>query len=139
MNTDIIDIQEEIIAEFELFDDWMSKYDHIIDMGKSLLPFNDQYKTDEHLIKGCQSKVWLGSSVADEKVIFYADSDAVISKGVIALLIRVLSGHTPQEIVNADLYFIDQIGLKEHLSPSRSNGLASMVRQMKLNALSYIK
>ncbi len=139
MNTDINEIQEEIIAEFELFDDWMSKYDHIIDMGKSLLPFNDQYKTDEHLIKGCQSKVWLGSSVADEKVIFYADSDAVISKGVIALLIRVLSGHTPQEIVNADLYFIDQIGLKEHLSPSRSNGLASMVRQMKLNALSYIK
>jgi cysteine desulfuration protein SufE len=139
MNAEINEIQEEIIAEFELFDDWMSKYDHIIDMGKSLLPLNNEFKTDEHLIKGCQSKVWLGSSVADEKVIFHADSDAVISKGVIALLIRVLSDHTPQEIVNADLYFIDQIGLKEHLSPSRSNGLASMVRQMKLNALSYIK
>ena len=139
MNADINEIQEEIIAEFELFDDWMSKYDHIIDMGKSLFPLKEEYKTDEHLIKGCQSKVWLGSSVTDEKVVFYADSDAVISKGVIALLIRVLSGHTPQEIVNADLYFIDQIGLKEHLSPSRSNGLVSMVRQMKLNALSYIK
>lgn len=135
MSASINEIQDEIIEEFELFDDWMQKYDHLIEMGKSLPMIDPSLKTDERLIKGCQSKVWLATSKKNGLIEYTADSDAVISKGVIAMLIRVLNHHTPEEIVNADLYFIDRIGLKEHLSPNRSNGLVSMIRQMKLDAM----
>ncbi|MCX7744590.1 MAG: SufE family protein [Flavobacteriales bacterium] len=135
MSASINEIQDEIIEEFELFDDWMQKYDHLIEMGKSLPIMDASLKTDDRLIKGCQSKVWLVTSKKNGLIEYFADSDAVISKGVIAMLIRVLNNHTPEEIVNADLYFIDRIGLKEHLSPNRSNGLVSMIRQMKLDAL----
>ncbi len=135
MSASINEIQDEIIEEFELFDDWMQKYEHLIEMGKSLPIIDPFLKTDDRLIKGCQSKVWLATSKKNGLIEYTADSDAVISKGVIAMLIRVLNHHTPQEIVNADLYFIDRIGLKEHLSPNRSNGLVSMIRQMKLDAM----
>lgn len=135
MSATINEIQDEIIEEFELFDDWMQKYDHLIEMGKSLPMIDPSLKTDDRLIKGCQSKVWLATSKKNGLIEYTADSDAVISKGVIAMLIRVLNHHTPEEIVNADLYFIDRIGLKEHLSPNRSNGLVSMIRQMKLDAM----
>ncbi len=131
----INEIQDEIISEFEFFDDWMDKYDYLIELGKNLPLIDEQYKDDDHLIKGCQSRVWLHADLANAHVDFTADSDAVITKGIIALLIRVLSGHTPEEIAHADLYFIDRIGLKEHLSPTRSNGLVSMVKQMKLYGL----
>ena len=131
----INEIQEEIIEEFSFFEDWMEKYEHIIDLGKSLPLVDKQYKTDERLIKGCQSRVWLHSEMKDEKILFSADSDAVITKGLIALMVRVLSNQRPDDIVNADLYFIDKINLKEHLSPTRSNGLLSMVKQMKMDAL----
>ena len=131
----INEIQEEIIEEFSFFEDWMEKYEHIIDLGKSLPLVDEQYKTDERLIKGCQSRVWLHSEMKDEKILFSADSDAVITKGLIALMVRVLSNQRPDDIVNADLYFIDKINLKEHLSPTRSNGLLSMVKQMKMDAL----
>lgn len=131
----IAEIENEIIEEFEMFDNWEDKYQYIIDMGKDLKPLEEQYKTDDRIIKGCQSKVWLHSSVEDGKIIFRADSDAIITKGMVALMIRVLSNHNPDEIVNAELSFIDKIGLKEHLSPTRANGLVSMVKQMKLDAL----
>jgi cysteine desulfuration protein SufE len=135
--TTIAEIEEEITDEFSLFDDWMGKYEHLIELGKSLPVIDDQYKTDENLVRGCQSKVWLHAELNDGKVIYTADSDAVITKGIIALLIRVLSGHTPKEVVDAPLGFIDETGLKEHLSPTRSNGLVSMIKQMKLYALAF--
>lgn len=128
-------VQEEIIEEFGFFDDWMEKYEYIISLGKSLPVMDERYKDDDHLIKGCQSRVWLHADEENERVRFSADSDAVITKGIIALLIRVLSGNTAAEIAKADLYFIDRIGLKEHLSPTRSNGLLSMVKQMKMYGL----
>ena len=115
-------IQDEIIADFGIFDDWMGKYEHLIDFGSSLPLIDDKYKLDENLIKGCQSKVWLNTEMKDDKVIFSADSDAVITKGLVGLMVHVLSNQTPEAIVNADLYFIDKIGLKDHLSPNRSNG-----------------
>jgi cysteine desulfuration protein SufE len=129
--------EQEIIEEFSLFDDWMDKYEHIIGLGKELPLIEESLKTDDLLIKGCQSRVWLHAKLENGKVIFRADSDAIITKGIINLLIRVLSGEKPDDIVNADMTFIDQIGLKEHLSPTRSNGLVSMVKQMKLYALAF--
>jgi len=129
--------EQEIIEEFSLFDDWMDRYEHIIGLGKVLPLISDELKQDDLLIKGCQSRVWLHANLEDGKVLFTADSDAIITKGIISLLIRVLSGQTPSEIINTDLTFIDEIGLKEHLSPTRSNGLVSMVKQMKLYALAF--
>lgn len=132
----IEEVENEIIEEFEMFgDDWESKYAHIIDLGKNLPKIKEEYKTDERLIKGCQSKVWLQSEIKDGKIIYTADSDAIITKGMVALMVRVLSGQPAQEIVDAELNFIDKIGLKEHLSPTRANGLVSMIKQMKLDAL----
>ena len=128
----INEIQDEIIEEFAFFDDWMEKYEYIIDLGKSLPLIDAQYKDATHLIKGCQSQVWLHADNQGDKIDFTADSDAIITKGIIALLVRVLSGQPAEAIANADLYFINKIGLKEHLSPTRSNGLVSMVQQMKL-------
>lgn len=127
--------EQEIISEFEMFDDWMDKYNYIIETGKSVPVIDPQYKQDQFLIKGCQSQVWLQAGMEDGKVIFKADSDALITRGIVGLLIRVLSGQPPQDIVVADLAFIDAIGLKEHLSPTRSNGLVNMIKQMKLYAL----
>jgi cysteine desulfuration protein SufE len=135
MSKSINEIQDEIIEEFELFDDWMQKYDHLIEMGKSLPLIDNSLKTDERLIKGCQSKVWLATTKNNGLIEYTADSDAVIAKGIISMLIRVLNKHTPDEIIHADLYFIDKIGLKEHLSPNRSNGLVNMIRQMKMDAM----
>ncbi|MEM1326276.1 MAG: SufE family protein [Bacteroidota bacterium] len=135
MNTTINNIQDEIIEEFEFFDDWLDKYEYIISLGKQLPLIEKGYKDEEHLIKGCQSQVWLHAEEQDEKVQFTADSDAVITKGIIALLIRALSDQKADDIAKAELYFIDKIGLKEHLSPTRSNGLVSMVKQMKLYGL----
>lgn len=133
----IKEIEEQIIEEFSIFDDWMDKYNYLIEMGKSLPMIDEKYKTDQYLISGCQSKVWVSAEMADGKVIFKADSDAIITKGVISLLIRVLSNQTPDDILSADLDFIDTIGLKEHLSPTRSNGLTAMIKQMKLYALAF--
>jgi len=130
-------IQEELIDEFSLFDDWMDKYEHLIELGKSLPLIDPALKTDERIIKGCQSKVWLHAAMENDKLIFTADSDAIITKGIIAVLIRVFSGHSPEEIVSAKTDFIDQIGLKEHLSPTRANGLVSMLKQMKLYAVAF--
>jgi cysteine desulfuration protein SufE len=127
-------IQEEIISEFSAYDDWMDKYNYLIEMGRDVPQIDVQYKTNNHLISGCQSRVWLHADLKENKVYFTADSDAVITKGIVNLLIRVYSGHTPEEILDADIDFLDQIGLKEHLSPTRSNGLLSMVKQMKLYA-----
>ncbi|MCM1348285.1 MAG: SufE family protein [Firmicutes bacterium] len=127
--------QQEIIDEFSEVDDWMDRYAMIIDLGNALPPIAEQYKTPEHLIEGCQSRVWLNAEEKDGKVYFTADSDAIIVKGIIAMLIRVLNGHTPAEILNADLRFIDEIGLAENLSPTRSNGLLAMVKQMRLYAM----
>lgn len=135
----IQETQDEIIADFEMFGDWMEKYEYIIQLGKELPLIDDQYKIDENLIRGCQSRVWLHSEYNDGKLLFTADSDAVITKGLVSLVIKVLSGHTPKDIVNSDLYFIDAIGLSSHLSPTRSNGLLSMVKQIKLYALAYQK
>jgi cysteine desulfuration protein SufE len=129
--------QAEIVEEFSLFDDWMQRYEYMIDLGKSLPIIDPKYKTDDHIIKGCQSKVWVHADMEDDKVKFTADSDAIITKGIIAILIRTFSNHSPQEILNADTSFIDQIGLKEHLSPTRANGLVSMIKQIKLYALAY--
>jgi len=131
----INNIQNEIIDEFAFFGDWMERYEYIIDLGKSLPLIDEQYKDEDHLIKGCQSQVWLHADEEEGKVKFTADSDAVITKGIIALLIRVLSGQKAADIAKSDLYFIDKIGLKEHLSPTRSNGLVSMVKQMKMYGL----
>jgi len=133
----INNIQDEIIDEFAFFDDWMERYEYIIDMGKKLSLIDPQYKTDDHLIKGCQSKVWLHAEIKDGVVEFTADSDALITKGIIALLVRVLSGRSVEDIVKADLYFIEKIGLREHLSSTRSNGLTSMIRQMKMYGIAY--
>lgn len=134
----INDKQDEIIEEFSGLDDWMDRYGMIIDMGNSLPPIDEKYKTPEHLIEGCQSRVWVNAELSPEgKVIFTADSDAVIVKGIISMLVDVLSGHTPQEILDADLYFIDRVGLSEHLSPTRSNGLLAMVKQMRLYAMAF--
>ena len=133
----INEIQDEIIAEFSDFDDWMDRYQLLIDMGSEQEPLEDELKTEQNLIDGCQSRVWLQADLIDGMVHFRAESDALIVKGIVALLVRVLSGHTPQEILDADLYFIDRIGLREHLSPTRSNGLGAMLKQMKMYALAY--
>ena len=134
----INETQDDIIAEFSDFDDWMDRYQLLIDLGNEQLPLDEAYKTDQNLIEGCQSRVWLQADLmADGAIRFQAESDALIVKGIIALLIKVLSGHTPDEILSADLYFIDRIGLKEHLSPTRSNGLLAMVKQMRMYALAF--
>ena len=133
----INEIQDEIIEEFAGFDDWMDKYQLLIDLGNDQEPLDEKYKVESNLIDGCQSRVWLQADYADGNITFKAESDALIVKGIVALLIRVLSGHTPDEILNADLYFIEQIGLKEHLSPTRSNGLLAMVKQMRMYALAF--
>ncbi len=133
----INEIQDEIIEEFSGFDDWMDKYQLLIDLGNEQEPLDEKYKTEQNLIDGCQSRVWLQADYHDGVIDFTAESDALIVKGIVALLIRVLSGHTPQEILDANLYFIDQIGLKEHLSPTRSNGLLAMVKQMRMYALAF--
>ena len=133
----INELQDEVIAEFSDLDDWMDRYQLLIDLGSEQSPLDEKYKTDQNLIEGCQSRVWLQADDVDGKVIFQAESDALIVKGIIALLIKVLSGHTPDEIINADLYFIDRIGLKDHLSPTRSNGLLAMVKQIRMYALAF--
>jgi len=133
----IKEIQEEIIDEFAFFDDWMQRYEHMISLGKSLPLIDESNKTEEYLIKGCQSKVWVFPEFKDGKVLFTADSDAIITKGIVALLLRVFSNQTPEDILKADTAFIDEIGLKEHLSPTRANGLVSMIKQLKMYALAY--
>jgi len=133
----IKEIQEEIIEDFELFDDWMQRYEFIIENGKSLTKINDDFKSDENLIKGCQSKVWLHAEEEGGRLILSADSDAILTKGIIALLLKVYSHQKPADILDSEPFFIDEIGLKEHLSPTRANGLVSMVRQIKLLALAY--
>ncbi|MCK4561442.1 MAG: SufE family protein [Flavobacteriaceae bacterium] len=133
----IKEIQEEIIDEFDLFEDWMERYEYIIENGKTLQLINGNNKNDDNLINGCQSKVWLYADYIDDKLVFTADSDAILTKGIIALLLRVYSNQTPKDILDAEPYFIDEIGLKEHLSPTRANGLVSMVKQLKLYALAY--
>ena len=133
----INELQDEVIEEFSEFTDWMDKYQMLIDLGNELEPLDEQYKTESNLIDGCQSRVWLQCDEKDGRLIFNADSDALIVKGIIALLIRVVSNHTPKEIIDADLYFIDRIGLREHLSPTRANGLLAMTKQMKMYAVVY--
>ncbi|HIY49668.1 MAG TPA: SufE family protein [Candidatus Barnesiella excrementavium] len=133
----IDEIQDEIIDEFSVFDDWMDKYALLIDLGNSLPPIEEKYKINENLIEGCQSRVWLQADYRDGRIWFEAESDAIIVKGIVSLLVRVLSGRTPDEILNANLYFIDRIGLTEHLSPTRSNGLVAMVKQMRMYALAF--
>ena len=133
----INELQNNVIEEFADFDDWMDKYALLIDLGNSLLPLEEKYKTESNLIEGCQSRVWLQADYVDGKILFKGESDAVIVKGIVSLLISILSDHTPQEILDADLYFIEKIGLKEHLSPTRSNGLVAMVKQMRMYALAF--
>ena len=133
----INEIQEEIIEEFNAFDDWMDKYSLIIDMGNNLTPLDEQYKTNQNLIEGCQSRVWITAQMKDGKVHFEGESDAIIVKGIVSLLFRVLNNQTPSDILNNELYFIKEIGLQEHLSPTRSNGLVSMLKQMKLFAATF--
>jgi cysteine desulfuration protein SufE len=133
----ISETEAEILSEFSLFDDWMDKYNYLIELGKNLPLIDEKYKTDQYVISGCQSKVWLHAAMADGRIILTADSDAIITKGIVNLLIRLLSGHTPDEILGTELKVIDEIGLKEHLSPTRSNGLTSMIKQIKLYALAY--
>lgn len=135
----IEDIQQEIIEEFSVFEDWMDKYAYLIELGNDLEPIDAKYKIDDNLIRGCQSRVWLHPEKDGDKILFEAESDAIIVKGLVALLLRVLSNRSPREIIDADLHFIDDIGLKQHLSPTRSNGLLAMVKQMKLYALAYEK
>ena len=137
MNMTINEIQDEVIEEFSSFNDWMDKYQLLIDLGNELEPLDEKYKTESNLIDGCQSRVWLQADLIDGKMVLQAEGDALIVKGIVALLIRVLSGHSPQEVLNADLYFIEQIGLKEHLSPTRSNGLLAMLKQIKMYALVF--
>ena len=137
MNMTINEIQDEVIEEFSSFTDWMDKYQLLIDLGNELEPLDEKYKTESNLIDGCQSRVWLQADLIDGKMVLQAESDALIVKGIVALLIRVLSGHSPQEVLHADLYFIEQIGLKEHLSPPRSNGLLAMVKQVRMYALAF--
>lgn len=133
----IKEIQEEIIDEFDLFDDWMERYEHIIDLGKSLPLIAERFKVDENLIKGCQSKVWLHAEIQNDQLAFSADSDAILTKGIVALLLRVFNGQKPADIVSSDMDFINEIGLKEHLSATRANGLLSMIKQIKLYALGF--
>lgn len=133
----IKEAQNEIIEEFALFDEWMDKYEHIIELGKDLPIIDDQNKVEENLIKGCQSRVWLHAELVNKKIIYSADSDAIITKGIIALVIRVFSNNTPKDIAQSELFFIDQIGLQEHLSPSRSNGLLAMVKQIKMYSIAF--
>lgn len=133
----INEAQNEIIEEFDLFDDWEGKYEYIIDLGKKLAPLPEAYRDEDHIIKGCQSRVWLHAELEDGKVVFRADSDAIIVKGLISMLVQVLSGHRPEDIVNADLYFMEKVGLQQHLAQTRANGLASMVKQMKAYGLAF--
>ena len=133
----IKEIQEDIVDEFEMFDDWMQRYEHMIELGKSLPLIDEKYKTEDNLIKGCQSKVWVHAELEEEKLIFTADSDAIITKGIIAILVRAFSNQHPKDIIDADTQFIDEIGLKEHLSPTRANGLVSMIKQLKMYAVAY--
>ncbi len=133
----IKEIQDEIIDEFSMFDEWDERYQYVIDLGKSLPLIDEQYKTDDNIIKGCQSKVWLHAEEKDGTVVFTADSDAILTKGLIAIMIRVFSGQKPAEILEADTNFVDEIGLKEHLSPTRANGLVSMIKQIKMYALAF--
>lgn len=135
----ISEIQNEIIEEFSLFEDWMQKYEYIIELGKTIKPIDDKNKVDSNLIKGCQSKLWLHAELKNGKVIYTADSEAIISKGIAAILLRVFSNQTPIDIINSDVDYIDKIGLKEHLSPTRANGLVSMVKQLKYYALAFSK
>ena len=137
MGQPINEIQEELIEEFGLFEDWADKYEYLIDLGKKLAPMSDAYKIEENVIKGCQSRVWLHAEKQGNLVVFQADSEAIIVKGMISMLIRVLSNHTPAEILAADLYFIDQIGMSQHMAQTRSNGLVSMVKQMQHYALAF--
>ena len=133
----IKEIQEEIVDEFSMFDDWMGRYEYLIELGKSLPLIDEEYKTEDNIIKGCQSKVWVHGELIDNKVIFTADSDAILTRGLVGLLLRVFSEHKPQEIIDANTNFIDEIGLKEHLSPTRANGLISMLKQLKLYAIAF--
>ncbi len=133
----IKEIQVEIVDEFSMFEDWMQRYEYMIELGKSLPMIEEQYKTDDNIIKGCQSKVWVHAELQDDKLVFTADSDAIITKGIIAILIRVFSNQKPKDIMDADTQFIDEIGLKEHLSPTRANGLVSMIKQLKMYAIAY--
>ena len=133
----INELQDQVIEEFADFEDWMDKYALLIDLGNSLPPLEEKYKTESNLIEGCQSRVWLQADYTNGKISFKGESDAVIVKGIVSLLINILSDHTPQEILDADLYFIEKIGLKEHLSPTRSNGLVAMVKQMRMYALAF--
>jgi len=133
----IKEIQEEIVDEFSMFDDWMQRYEYIIDLGKNLPLIQEKFKTDDNLIKGCQSKVWLKGEQNGDKIVFTADSDAILTKGIIAILIRVFSNQTATDILNSDMDFIDEIGLKEHLSPTRANGLVSMIKNIKMYALAF--
>lgn len=135
----INEIQDEIIEEFNDFDDWMDRYQMLIDLGNDLAPLDDKYKTDDNLIDGCQSRVWVQCDLVDGRMQLHAESDALIVKGIVALLLRILSGKTPQEIIDADLYFIDRIGLREHLSPTRANGLLAMIKQIRIYAMLYNK
>ncbi|MDR1865497.1 MAG: SufE family protein [Bacteroidales bacterium] len=130
-------IQDAIVSEFEVFDDWLDRYEYLIELSKELKPLDPKYKTNEYLINGCQSRVWLKAEMQDDTVVYTAETDAIITKGIIALLIRVLSGQRPKDVVDADLYFIDKIGLRQNLSPTRSNGLLSMVKQMRLYAMAF--
>ena len=133
----IKEIQEEIVEEFSMFDDWMERYEYIIELGKNLPLIKEEFKTENNLIKGCQSKVWLQGEQKDDKIIFTADSDAILTKGIIAILIRVFSNQSAKDILDADMSFIDEIGLKEHLSPTRANGLVSMIKNIKMYALAF--
>ena len=133
----IKEIQEEIVEEFSMFDDWMERYEYIIELGKNLPLIKEEFKTENNLIKGCQSKVWLQGKQKDDKIIFTADSDAILTKGIIAILIRVFSNQSAKDILDADMSFIDEIGLKEHLSPTRANGLVSMIKNIKMYALAF--
>lgn len=130
-------IQEEIIEEFDMYEDWMQRYEYMIELGKSLPLIDEKYKTDDNLIKGCQSKVWVHAEMEDDRLVFTADSDAIITKGIIAILVRAYSNQHPKDIIDADTGFIDEIGLKEHLSPTRANGLVSMIKQLKMYAVAY--
>ena len=133
----INNIQNEIIEDFSMYDDWNDKYEYLIEFGKSLPIMEEQYKTEDNRIHGCQSKVWLQPEIKDDKLFFHADSDAIITKGIVGLLVKVLSGHTPKEIADSDLYFINKIGLQEHLSPTRANGLVSMIKKMKTYGIAF--
>ncbi|EIJ38446.1 SufE family protein [Galbibacter orientalis] len=133
----IQEIQNDIVDEFSMFDDWMQRYEYMIELGKSLPLIDDTYKTDDNIIKGCQSKVWVHAELVDDKLVFTADSDAIITKGIIAILVRAFSNQRPKDIMEANTDFIDEIGLKEHLSPTRANGLVSMIKQLKMYAIAY--